>query len=378
MLHRLLIIFILFLSYNCFSQVVAYPSTNESQVWGASCADLHDVTPIVIGHQINVTVAYYNSMSNALNELNSLERFYEPTSDPQTIYARVDSTLNSDYAIAECVLDDDDNQFPPGITPCSLDVCDIGGNGSELVDLTRLRCKYDGYSFPTSTFCNSLDNEVETKYYLTNADATNETNEIANGLLTVTGSHNIFRKIKNTNTNEFLIDDLITVNLVTCSTDTDADGIPDLLEDANKNLLKEDDDTDKDGLKNYEDTDDDGDGVLTINEDYNGNGDPTDDDTNANGVPDYLEFNVTLGNQEDRLKVLKIYPNPATNDFKVEANNFINSVGIFDLFGKQVKEMSFKKLSKTQSIKIKNLEAGTYFIKINSGTKTIFRKLIKY
>lgn len=71
--------------------------------------------------------------------------------------------------------------------------------------------------------------------------------------------------------------------------DTDADGVPDYMEDLNNNKDVTDDDTDEDGIPNFLDRDDDGDEKLTIDEDANGDGDPTNDDTDGDGIPDYLD-----------------------------------------------------------------------------------------
>lgn len=77
--------------------------------------------------------------------------------------------------------------------------------------------------------------------------------------------------------------------------DTDGDSVIDTLEDLNSYGILDDDDTDMDGIPNYQDPDDENDLVLTIDEYYNGNGHPTDDDTNNNGIPNYLDSDVALG-----------------------------------------------------------------------------------
>ena len=49
------------------------------------------------------------------------------------------------------------------------------------------------------------------------------------------------------------------------------------------------DDTDGDGISDYQDVDDDGDGILTRAEDSNGDGDPRNDDDDNDGIPNYLD-----------------------------------------------------------------------------------------
>jgi len=80
--------------------------------------------------------------------------------------------------------------------------------------------------------------------------------------------------------------------ITSCGTfqDTDGDGVFDEFEDLNQDNDYTNDDTDQDGIPNYNDTDDDGDGVLTADEDINNDGDFTNDDTDGDGVVNYLDI----------------------------------------------------------------------------------------
>ena len=71
--------------------------------------------------------------------------------------------------------------------------------------------------------------------------------------------------------------------------DEDGDGVINEIEDLNGDGDPTNDDTDGDGIPDYEDNDDDGDGILTIDEDLNGDGDPTNDDSDEDGIPEYLD-----------------------------------------------------------------------------------------
>jgi len=71
--------------------------------------------------------------------------------------------------------------------------------------------------------------------------------------------------------------------------DFDGDTISNNDEDLDGDGDATNDDTDEDGVANYNDIDDDNDGILTRNEDANGDGDPTNDDTDGDGTPDYLD-----------------------------------------------------------------------------------------
>lgn len=77
--------------------------------------------------------------------------------------------------------------------------------------------------------------------------------------------------------------DLYTYN----TTDHDGDSVPTYLEDLNEDGYF-DDDTDSDGVPNFQDVDDDNDKVLTRNE-YDANNDGTPDDTDNDGTLDYLD-----------------------------------------------------------------------------------------
>lgn len=83
--------------------------------------------------------------------------------------------------------------------------------------------------------------------------------------------------------------DLGALSSCTGFVDTDGDGIFDSFEDVNGDNDLDNDDTDGDGIPNYQDEDDDGDGVNTADEDYDGDGDPTNDDSDGDQIPDYLD-----------------------------------------------------------------------------------------
>jgi hypothetical protein len=79
------------------------------------------------------------------------------------------------------------------------------------------------------------------------------------------------------------------VNLHTLNvTDHDLDTINSIEEDLNGDNDLFNDDTDEDGIPNFQDIDDDNDGILTKDE-YDQNGDNIPDDTDNDGIPDYLD-----------------------------------------------------------------------------------------
>ncbi|MBL6647389.1 MAG: hypothetical protein ISP57_00570 [Flavobacteriaceae bacterium] len=79
------------------------------------------------------------------------------------------------------------------------------------------------------------------------------------------------------------------VNLHTLNvTDHDLDTISSIEEDLNSDNNLFNDDTDGDGIPNFQDIDDDNDGILTKDE-YDQNGDNIPDDSDNDGIPDYLD-----------------------------------------------------------------------------------------
>ena len=82
---------------------------------------------------------------------------------------------------------------------------------------------------------------------------------------------------------------LFQVNLHTLNvTDHDVDTINSIEEDLNRDNDLCNDDTDEDGIPNFQDIDDDNDGILTKDE-YDKNGDNVPDDSDNDGIPDYLD-----------------------------------------------------------------------------------------
>jgi Secretion system C-terminal sorting domain len=133
-------------------------------------------------------------------------------------------------------------------------------------------------------------------------------------------------------------------------------------------------DTDNDGILNYIDNDDDGDGVLTINEDYNGNNNPADDDTNGDNIPDYLQMSVNLATTNNQLaNQISIYPNPATDIINIDnkSQEAINNISIYSIKGDLIK------VSKSNNISISDIQNGVYFVKIQLNKTVLNYKFVK-
>ncbi|MEW5675579.1 choice-of-anchor B family protein [Flavobacterium enshiense] len=82
--------------------------------------------------------------------------------------------------------------------------------------------------------------------------------------------------------------------------------------------------------------------------------------------------NAALGNEDFEKNTLGIYPNPTDNLVNIKYEKGIQSIEIFDLLGKKVKEISELNVQE-HSFNASNLDSGVYLIRINSE---ITQKLI--
>jgi len=77
----------------------------------------------------------------------------------------------------------------------------------------------------------------------------------------------------------------------------------------------------------------------------------------------------------DRIRAIKMYPNPASNLLQLELTEDVSSVDIIDLAGKKIKSID---VFETASIDVKNLINGIYLVKFldKAGTEISSEKLI--
>lgn len=371
-----IILFSLFIS-NGNSQVVAYDYNLASINQIGYCFDLTLANANIIGHQLNVNLTFHETLDDANNNANPLKQLYTFSGGTERIvFPRVSSMVTTNFAVSELLLIKIPPLAPPGL--CGYTICDINSDGFELIDLNNFWC----YGFTSFTnldgFCDSPDSELWTKYFLTEEDALNEVNEISN-LLVLNSTIIAYRKTKNTTTGQYILRESM-FEFVGCNNptdDSDNDGIADILEDPNHNYDISDDDTDEDGIPNFQDTDDDGDGILTMDEDYNQNGNPSDDDTDGSGVADYLESFVTLSNAENSLNSVLIFPNPTSDFVVLKFKNPIDaSIEISDVSGKLIYDANVNVHSETHQIDLSNFNSGIYFLTIKTVDNYSVKKII--
>lgn len=365
----------LLLSYTVHSQAIAYPAT-YSYPNTSSCIDLSTLDPIVKGFQEDYLVSYYSSLTDAQNDSNPLNTFYSYSSDNEILYTRVtNNNDSSDFATSTLTL----ALFPlpccppPPLGINSYDFCDTDGDGFVTVNLYNLRDDYS-LGFPTASFCNLDQSQINISYFTSEMDAQNDTNPV-NELYTFSATTEIYYKTANTVNSDESIRQFGINFIASCTIDTDNDGISDYDEDVNRNGIIFDDDTDQDGLSNYEDPDDDNDLVLTIDEDYNSNGDPTDDDTNGNGFPDYLENSITLSTLDLNMLQIRLMDNPVKDYLKIQLDHNFQSLDfqVFDISGKSIHTESVA--DSYFSLNVSDLKSGLYFIRFSN---TINSKVLKF
>lgn len=200
----------------------------------------------------------------------------------------------------------------------------------------------------------------------------NQTNSYQNCNLKIeySGTGNIYNQA----TLEFYFSNVV-LKTVDYNQDEDNDSILNELEDLNNDNILNNEDTDSDGLNNFQDSDDDNDGVLTIDEDYNSNGIYSDDDLNNNGIADYLDNTQMLSSDYFfTTNKIKLYPNPVKSYLNIEnlPSDYI-SIEILNMNGKVL----VVKNEKIKTLDFSNLESGIYIVKINCMDKSLPFKIVK-
>ena len=80
-------------------------------------------------------------------------------------------------------------------------------------------------------------------------------------------------------------------------------------------------------------------------------------------------------NIEENLASCKIYPNPLSSLLKVEADQTINGVRIYDLSGRWVKEETAS--GKTVELNLSDLQNGAYLLQLDYGDHNSFHRIVK-
>ncbi|PQJ81161.1 T9SS type A sorting domain-containing protein [Polaribacter glomeratus] len=88
-------------------------------------------------------------------------------------------------------------------------------------------------------------------------------------------------------------------------------------------------------------------------------------------------FTSTLGLEENLLDTnITVYPNPTSNTLEIKATK-IKSVELINVLGKSMRIYRTNELKNTLQINIEDLAKSMYFLKINTATSSVIRKIIK-
>jgi hypothetical protein len=89
----------------------------------------------------------------------------------------------------------------------------------------------------------------------------------------------------------------------------------------------------------------------------------------------YVSTTKILGVNNFESNEVSMYPNPASNSFKIRATNTIDRITIYNTLGQKMQELSPNKIN--ENIDISSLKNGLYFIQVESEGKSVTSKLIK-
>ena len=89
----------------------------------------------------------------------------------------------------------------------------------------------------------------------------------------------------------------------------------------------------------------------------------------------YVSTTKILGLNNFESNDVNMYPNPATNSFKIRATNTIDRITIYNTLGQKIQELSPNKIN--ENIDVSSLKNGLYFIQVESEGKSVTSKLIK-
>ncbi|WP_456438593.1 HYR domain-containing protein [Psychroserpens sp.] len=99
----------------------------------------------------------------------------------------------------------------------------------------------------------------------------------------------------------------------------------------------------------------------------------TDTGSNTDSCTFTLTVDEVLSNDEfDLFNAFKLYPNPASDNFKIDTEKVIESISVYNIQGKLVKQFLYD----LDNYNISELTSGMYFVKITSGSGLVNKKLI--
>ena len=98
-------------------------------------------------------------------------------------------------------------------------------------------------------------------------------------------------------------------------------------------------------------------------------------------APVWKKFNIEgieVGIEDIETDVVKIYPNPTTGELRIENGEWkIKNIEIYDVYGRNVSQISNLKSQISNLINISHLQAGIYFVKISTEAGVVTKKIVK-
>lgn len=191
--------------------------------------DLTQNDSLIIGSQTDVVVSYYETESDSLLEMNEIAtpNAYTNTSDPQTIYVRIENTITECFNVSQFEISIS-NQFSLAATKATI--CDDNADGNEF----NGQATFNLQDVSAVVFPNFNNPGFTVNYYLSQLDADNNNSPLPQFFYnTVPNLQTIYIKIQNGICNSVLPVDLIVksftpvigASLVQCDFGLNPDGI---------------------------------------------------------------------------------------------------------------------------------------------------------
>ncbi|QHI38956.1 hypothetical protein IMCC3317_43560 [Kordia antarctica] len=141
---------------------------DETPFDGFTSVDLNIKSAEIIGSQTGVSVQYYLTPNDALNDTNPLASPYANTSNPQTIHVRVENGTTGCFSVTN--FDIIVSEAPVANTPTPLEYCDTDNDGFGIFDIRSTESEVTGGVIP---------GQVTVTYHETPEDADNDVNPLA-------------------------------------------------------------------------------------------------------------------------------------------------------------------------------------------------------
>ncbi|WP_338375994.1 T9SS type B sorting domain-containing protein [uncultured Flavobacterium sp.] len=156
---------------------------------GFGTFDLTQNNSVILGNQsaANFTVTYYENQNDAENAVNPLNTSYSNTSNPQTIFVRIENNNNSDcYDTTSFQIGL--YELPIAYQPQNMHSCDTANDVTEIFDLSQQTAIVLGSQSPT---------DFTVSYHQTQQEADNNTNPLPANYSSTQPSKTIYVRIEN-------------------------------------------------------------------------------------------------------------------------------------------------------------------------------------